>query len=301
MPNPVAHPLAVPVVTGTTVTVDVLLNDPTRITRAVTVLSNEKFLASRIFSNGGSVAGGAVLYDEVTSSDLYGDRKAQEVAPLAEFPVLSAPRRAPKVARVSKYGGKWPTSDEAKQRNNTQVFDRELRLHTNGIIRDDDLRAMAVVEASIAAQGGALVFVGTNWNNVVTAGASASTNSAYPHADLARAQGYAEVDGLGVQYDTLIVHTNQAVTLRTIYKGDLAGVLADQGFTGGLFSSPRMTPGTAYVVAAGQMGQRRIEKPLGTEVWREPGVQATWTQLDQRSVLFADFPYAIRKITGLAG
>lgn len=301
MPNVVAHPLAPPVVTNTQVTVDIMLQDPTRVTRAVTLLSNEKFLASRIFSNGGSVAGGAVMYDEVTSSDLYADRKAAEVNPLAEFPVLSAPRRAPKVARVSKYGGKWVTSDEARQRNNVQVFDRELRLHTNGIIRDDDLRAIAVVEAAIAAQSGALVFVGNNWENVVTAGSSASTNKLYPHNDLARAQGFAELDLLGVQYDTLIVHTNQAVALRTIYKGDLAQVLTDQGFTGGMFSSPRMTPGSAYVVAGGQMGQRRIEKALGTEVWREPGVQGTWTQLDQRSVLFADFPFAIRKITGLAG
>ncbi|MBT2273884.1 hypothetical protein, partial [Rhodococcus qingshengii] len=59
--NPSHHPLAGPVVDGTNYTVDLMLKEPTRITRYLSDLMLPKYFMHRIFSSGGSVSGGAVL------------------------------------------------------------------------------------------------------------------------------------------------------------------------------------------------------------------------------------------------
>jgi hypothetical protein len=64
-PNPVAHPLAAATVTGTTMTVDLAVNAPTRVTRTLMDLTLQRFFADRVFTNAGGVTGGAVVYDEL--------------------------------------------------------------------------------------------------------------------------------------------------------------------------------------------------------------------------------------------
>src|SRR6478752_4186964 len=54
-PLPVSHPFGPPVVTGTSITVEAMLNQPTRITRMVMDLTRERFIADKIFTNGGGV------------------------------------------------------------------------------------------------------------------------------------------------------------------------------------------------------------------------------------------------------
>jgi hypothetical protein len=67
------------------------------------------------------------------------------------------------------------------------------------------------------------------------------------------------------------------------------------------YSSPRVLPGTAYVIEAGQVGQMRIEKPLYTTTWREEKVERTWTQSGVRPLWFVDDLFRILKFVGLAG
>jgi hypothetical protein len=95
--SPVSYPLGAPTVSGTTVTVDVALNQPTRILRDIARLTDQKFFASRVFSDAGGVSGGAVLYETppTTATDLYAERGFQEVAPMEEAPVLTFLRRVP--------------------------------------------------------------------------------------------------------------------------------------------------------------------------------------------------------------
>src|SRR5262245_49833950 len=98
------HPLGPPTISGTNITVDLMLNQPTRITRMISDLTLQRFLADRIFASAGGVTGGAVVYDEETTNQLYLARDVQRVEPGAEFPVLTGERLVPKVAEVEKWG-----------------------------------------------------------------------------------------------------------------------------------------------------------------------------------------------------
>src|SRR3954453_10453137 len=131
--NPVQHPLGAPTVSTTTMTVDLALNAPTRVTRTLMDLTLQRFFADRVFSNTGGVSGGAVVYDELLANDLYTDRDIERVAPGDEFPLIPSSRRAPKVAEVEKWGGKFFVTIEARDRNDVSVFVRNVRQLSNTI------------------------------------------------------------------------------------------------------------------------------------------------------------------------
>jgi hypothetical protein len=56
-PMPTTHPLGPPTVSGTSITVDTMLQQPTRVTRMIMDLTLERFVADRLFSSGGGVTG----------------------------------------------------------------------------------------------------------------------------------------------------------------------------------------------------------------------------------------------------
>ena len=56
---------------------------------------------------GRDVAGGAVIYDQATENELYLDRDVQEVAPAAEFPIVTSSRRAPSCCGSSTSTASW--------------------------------------------------------------------------------------------------------------------------------------------------------------------------------------------------
>src|SRR5690606_37837745 len=148
-PNPVAHPLAAPVISGTDVSVDMLLQQPTRVTSFLMDITQERFVLDRLFTSPGGVTGGAVVYDVVEENNLYTDRDVQPVKPGSAFPVTTSHRRAPKVAEVEKYGGKFYFTDEARDRNDQVTFRNESTRLGNTIVRKLNARAIAVVEAAI--------------------------------------------------------------------------------------------------------------------------------------------------------
>lgn len=297
IPGNVAHPLLAPVITGSDITVDLMLQDPTRVTRMLADLTLQRFIVDRIFPNAGGVTGGAVVYDQQDLNELYADRDVERVEPLAEFPLISTSRKAPKPAEVEKWGGKVVISDEARTRNNGVMFTNQLRQLANTITRKVNQRAVAELEASIAATG--QVMTGRNWNAIITAGTSASNNDAYPARDFAIAQLTADEDELGVTFDLWIMNPAQLAQLRIVYGDRLQAVLQSYGLD--VYASNRVAPGTAYAVASGQVGEMRLEKPLGTEIWREPGIEGTYVQASVRPVMYVTNPYSVLKVTGLAG
>ena len=44
----------------------------------------------------------------------------------------------------------------------------------------------------------------------------------------------------------------------------------------------------------------RIEKPLGTETYREPERERTWVQTSVRPVMFITNSFALLQVTGIA-
>lgn len=296
--NPVAHPLAAPTVTGDTVTVDVMLQQPTRITAFLLDLTLARFVMDRIFSSDGGVTGGAVVYDQITENELYLDRDVEPVAPGAEFPVVTSSRRAPKVAEVEKFGGKYFFTDEARDRNDQSAFRNENIKLGNTIVRKINARAVEVMEAAITANGGLSEFAGNDWSAAIPGGSNPSIPSDTPAADFAQAQLLSDQRELGIRYNIAIVNPVQLNELRLFYGGSLGQMLADNGYDE-VYASNRVAVGTAYFVAEGQLGEMRLEQPLATETWRDANTQRTWVQSSVRPVMFVNNPFAVVRATGL--
>lgn len=296
--NASAYPLGNPTVSGDQISVATMLAQPTRITRYLSDLTLRGFISPLIFSTGGAVTGGAVIYDQLTLNDLFPTRDVQNVAPGAEFPIVTSDNAAPLVAAVEKFGGKFFVTDEARDRNDGGVIQREGRKLSNAIIRKIDQRSIATLDAAIAAIGSQTV-VGVNWTSVVTAGSSATSAAGWPAADFAKVQLLADTQELGVTFDLWVVNPAQAAQFRLVYGNAWKDVL--DAYNVQMVSSNRVTAGTAYVAESGQAGELRMEKPLSTETWREQGTQRTWVQSDCRPVSYVTNPYSVVKVTGLAG
>jgi hypothetical protein len=293
---PVQHPLGPPVITGSLVTVDTMLNQPTRVTRLILDLSLQRFIADRVFASAGGVSGGAVIYDQAILNQLYLTRDVQRIAPGEEAPLVTSERLTPKVAVVEKWGGKTYITDEAKDRNNSVALTNQLRQLTNTIIRKINARAVAELEKTLLAFP-SQVYTGHDWNAYQPAGTSPSALSASPLADLLTAQMQADRDELGVTYDTVLLNPLNVLRLRQIFSSTLIQGLEDINLT--IYSSNRVAVGTGYVVASQQVGEMRIEKPLTTETWREQSTERTWIQSTVRPVMYVTNPFSVRKITGI--
>jgi hypothetical protein len=296
--NPVAYPLGPPTVSGTTITMDIALNAPTRVTRTLMDLTLQRFFADRVFTSSGGVSGGAVVYDDLQANDLYSDRDIQRVAPGDEFPLVVSSRRVPKVAEVEKWGGKFFVTVEARDRNDVSVFTRNVRMLANTIVRKINQRAVDVLEAAVQASPNRLV-TGVNWATVVTAGSTASNSTLWPAYDFSRAQAQAETEELGIVYDLWILNPQEYLQLARIYGPDLNNLLGSLGIS--IFVTNRVVAGNAYVVQSGQVGQLRTEQPLQTEQWYEQETQRFWTQSSVRPLMFVDNRFAVLKFTNLAG
>jgi len=292
----VAHPLGPPVVSGTTITVDTMLQQPTRVTRLIMDLSLQRFIADRVFQSAGGVSGDAVVYDQATTNWLYADRDVQRVSPGAEFPLITSSRPQPKLATVEKWGGKVFVTDEARDRNNSILLTNQLRQLTNTIIRKINARAIAELEAALATFS-SQVYTGHDWNAYQPGGTSPSALGASPLADLLFSQTQADRDELGVVYDTVLLNPLNLLRLNQVYGSGLVKGLEDLNMT--LYSSNRVAVGTGYILASQQVGELRVEQPLGTETWREQSTQRNWIQSSVRPVMYVTNPYAVRKITGI--
>jgi hypothetical protein len=283
--------------------VDLMLNQPTRITAFLMDITLQRFMLDRVFTSPGGVSGGAVVYDVIQENDLYTDRDVEPVSPGGEFPIVTSHRRAPSVAEVEKFGGKFFFTDEAKDRNDQTAFrNQNIRLG-NTIVRKLNTRAIATLNAAITANGGASQFVGHNWETAVLNGNAPTPPQQTPAADFAAAQLMADQRELGISYNVAIVNPVQLNSLRLVYTGSggapgLEQMLTDNGFDE-VYASNRVPVGSAYFVAEGQLGEMRIEQPLATETWREPETQRTWVQSSVRPVMYVNNPYAVVMATGL--
>ncbi len=299
-PNPVAYPLGAPTLTGNSLTVELALKQPGRITKRIADLTLQKFIVDRIFaSSGTSVAAGAVIYDQVTANELYTDRDVEQRAPGQEYPIVGGSRQAPKVAKAEDWGGKFFVTDQARSRNNVSTFDNQVTQLSNTIVRKVNARAVATLEAAITALGGAGVVPGSDWANVTLTGTSPTPNNQRPAADFAKVQLAADIEELGVVYDLWIVNPQEKHNLTVAYGPDWRAVLDAAGIE--IFDSNRVTAGTAYAVARGQVGFLDYEKGLTTETWREEKTRRNWVQSYVEPIMGVTNPYSIKKVTGLAG
>jgi hypothetical protein len=294
------YPLAAPTVSGNNITVDLMLNQPTRINRYLSDLTLRGYWADKVFSPGGGVSGGAILYTQLTQNELFvsSTRDVQNVEPGAEFPLVTFDRPTPLTKQVEKFGGKFFVTDEARDRNDPMMLQQGAQRLANTINRRIHTNAVNEIDAQITALGGsAQTATGNDWSAVVTTGSSATNAPGWPAADFSKVQLLADQKELGVQFDTWILNPVNANEFKIAYGNEWRSVLDDSGIS--FVVTNRVTAGTAYVIESGQVGQMRLEKPLSTETWREQGTQRTWVQSDVRPVFVITNPYGIAKVTGL--
>jgi hypothetical protein len=292
------YPLALPTISGQTVSVDAMLQQPTRITRYLSDLALRGYWADQVFSSGGSVSGGAVVYDQLVANELFvaAGRDVMNVEPGAEFPLVTFDRPVPLVKPVEKFGAKFFVTDEARDRNDPKMLQQGTQRLANTINRRIHDNAVAEIDAQITALGGnAQTATANNWGTTVTGGSSQSNATAWPAADFAKVQLLADQKELGVVFDTWLLNPIDANDFNIVYGENANQVLANHGIR--FITTNRIPAGTAYVIEAGNVGQMLLEKPLSTEVWREQGTQRTWVQSDVRPIFVITNPYSIAKVT----
>lgn len=298
--TPVApqYPLALPTVSGNSITVDLMLKEPSRITNYLSDITLQNFWADRVFSGAGGVSGGALLYSQLMANDLYTDRDVQNVEPGGEFPIVTTSRQEPKLAFVEKFGGKFAVTDEARDRNDPILLQQEAQKLGFTMNRGIHRRAIATLDASIATIGSDVQMVGTSWADAAALTLTTTNNAALPAADFAKTQLKADTFELGGSFNLWIVNPQEYYNFQVIYGDRASAMLA--AWNVDMISTNRVAAGEAYVLVEGQVGQMRLEKALSTETWRDPDIQSTWVQSDVRPLFAVTNPYSVLKVTGLA-
>lgn len=292
------YPLGTPTVSGNSITVDLMLKEPTRINAYLSDLALKNYFAERIFANGGGVSGGALVYHQLTANDVFPTRAAQKVAPGAEFPEVTFDRPEPKTAQVEKLGGKFRVTDEARDRNDMSSIQLESVKLGNDIQRQLHARALSELEASITAIGSDLQITGTSWADATQLTISTSNKAALPGADLAEIRKRADIKEIGTEYNLLIMNPQEWANLTILTENNPEGWLSANGFRA--VRSNQVAAGTMYAVQEGTVGQVRYEQPLRTVSWRDDATESTWVQTSIRPVFAVTNPYNALKITGLA-
>jgi hypothetical protein len=299
--DPIQYPLAGPTVSTTTYTVDFLLQNPTRVTRVVNDLTLSNFFLDDIFTIGGDVSGGAVLYDQATTLDTYTNRDVERIEPGTEAPIVGGVRTAPLVAQVEKYGGKFVMTQEAIDRNDTTRMRNQMRRLANTITRKMHQRGLSELAANISTFS--RTASGVSWSDALALTVQTRAANNMPAFDFQAVLTANEVAEMGYSYDTLIVNPTEAGSLRALYGGQLSEVLRDFGITT-FISTPRKASTSAYFLAGGAVGEMRLEHPLRTttanEVTSAPTmIEQTWVQSLVNPVMYVTDPYAILEVTGL--
>lgn len=290
------YPPAPPTVSGGTITVEQFLRTPSRVQRVITDLTAQRFLAERIFGSG-DAQGGAVIYDQVTASELYTDRDVQSIAPGSEFPIVTSGESAPKVAAVTKWGGAAVLTYEAVRRDSRDTLNRELTKLRNTIVRKVDTVAIAALDAAPIQTD-----TGTDWSD--------STNG-NPVLDLATARSMIDDLDMGYVADTILINPAQYVDLiantkvqnalprdtvaaNPIASGQLGNYM---GFT--WYVTNRVTAGTAYVLASTMAGSLRDELPLYSRSIDQQERERWLVQAARVTVPIVTDPKAVVKLSGL--
>lgn len=298
------YPLSAPIITGSDISVDTMLNQPERVTRFLFEyldLSPEQFLLDKFFASPtGGVQGGSVIFQKLVLNAFYAQRDAQRVEPGTEFPIVSSARPTFDVALAEKWGGKFSYTREAAKRNDLRLFTVETQQLANTIIRKINQECIQKVEDAVASMSGATTFTGQNWTNVILTGNSPTPPRQQPIYDMVKVRLIPAQQELSINYGTLITSLVDEANLVLAY-GDKLQLILEANKIDTLIGSPQVSTGTAYFVDTQNAGEYRVEEPLQTETWYEPKTQEWCVQSFAIPVMYIDNPWAVIKVTNVDG
>ena len=306
------YPLDAPVISGNTITMDELLEQPELITRDIADLAGERFWMDRVFSAGPGVQGGAVLFESPNplATDLYGEREPKEVAPGAVFPIQTFVRGVPMLAKPKKIGNKWPVTKEALKRNDTRYLQRQITQTANTIRRRIENMGVSELQAVITAS--TRFFTGTDWSTYAGTAWNSRVGTSGPVADVMTAWATMDGEQRGHLGNSLLLNTTNAMEALQAYPGltlqqifaQAIDPMSGSGSIGEIFVTGRYTLGRALLFESGQVGQWRNEFPLEEETeWEGPaatsGAQRWWYQWSISPMFFVDDQYSFLEIRGI--
>lgn len=282
---------------GDQITVDLMLQQPTRIANYLKDTITPNLILDQLYSSIGGVKGGAILFSK---GGLFPYAETVDtIAPGAEYPTVRTAELEQAIAPVEKIGGKFYISDEAIDRNEMT----ELRLNTqrlsNSIVRALNKQAIQVLLAAYGAQAEANEVKSASWKAALATAKLNASASTDPLAALADATALLEAAELGATPNTLVVNPKDRANLVKMYQSDLKDVLAVWGIS--LVTTPVIAEGEGYLLDRNTTGSYGVEKPLTVETDRVVGNDATMVKASVRMAFAVTSPQSVVKLTNLNG
>jgi hypothetical protein len=190
---PNTYPAAAPTLSGDTLTISRLLQNPAFIARVLRTFRDLRFVSDQILTQRFRSNGGAVLYDQ--SEAIVSDRTVEAVSPGSEYPFANLPTGTAAVAAIVKWGQKTRLTDEEIARSvyAGSAIARNMQKVVNSIIRQVDAVSMSAVQSAAADTATA-----GSWDNATAANRK-------PLDDILLAVQRIEDRNQGYSPDTLVV------------------------------------------------------------------------------------------------
>lgn len=299
MKNSGFYPAAAPQVKDGAITVDLMLQEPTRLTRYVADITRFKMFTDRLFSPG-EAKGGALLYDVALANTALADDHMGIIAPGASHPVIDVSDGEPKITRVVKLGGKYGITDEAKDRNDMASLQRKATRVANQMVFDlDAMGITAVKDAFTSYDSDTIKVQSEGWASINKTAKSAATAAKSIRADINKAKVEGEKSLMGYVYNLLILHSDDYLEFTNSFETNEAQekYLGSEGIE--VISSPLATKGEGILAAEKQVGTIGIEKAMSTSTWYDEDKETTWAKTNARMVYAVTDPLAMIRLQNI--
>ncbi|MFW9145997.1 major capsid protein [Corynebacterium striatum] len=251
-----------------TITTDMFVQEPTRLSKYVADLVQANLIAGQLFTSV-AATGGAILYDRLEANAALANQTPGVIAPGGEFPVIGTGNGQPIVDPVVKTGGKYELTREAEKRNDPTLLQRGARRIANTMTKDIDDRAFSVVKGTLAAMEGALKLESAGWASAGKVQASAKTaltGEGKLVDDILSAKMLIEDTNLGYSPNTLILGRKDAKNLKTILGiSNWQSILSTLGVTLVETGSKALADGEGLLLERGTIGVIGVEDPISTD------------------------------------
>lgn len=190
-----SYPPAPPTLSGDLVTINRLLQSPTRLQRALRSIMDLRFVSDQLLTGRYQASAGAVSYE--ISEPITNARGVTAVAPGSEYPMDSTLAGAAALALVSKWGEKVFLSDERIKRSvyaGSEVA-RTLQKAVNTVVSKVESLAIATIGSAVT--------------NTSAAAAAWSTGGALIFRDIEKAGATIVDQNQGYRPDTLLMSTTK--------------------------------------------------------------------------------------------
>lgn len=296
-------PLSPASVQDGSITVDMFVQEPTRLSNYVSSLTQANLVSQFLFSST-AASGGAIMYDRLVKNQATAADNPGVIAPGGEFPLIGTGEGHPVVDPVVKTGGKFEITREAQLRNDPILLQRGAQRVANTMVKDIDGRAFDVINSALAGIADSLKVESSGWaaaGNVQASAKTAVTGEGTLINDIEEAKLLVQETGLGYNVDTLVLGPRDAKNLRTILGiNNWQQILATLGVTLFVTQSDKLPAGEGLLLQRGAVGIMGVEDPISTDNEYVKSTQKTVFYTWATMAFGVTDPFSAVKLTGLA-